>query len=124
MPRPYTVYLAAAAAGIAAPLLLLSLARSAPAGSDPMVVATAIVCALGLVSGLLAAMASGHWIYLALVASGPTALLGLAMYFALAEAGGRYGVWFFVGMGSLALSLVTAALAGRFAARFKASRKT
>ena len=124
MPRLYTVYLAAAAAGIAAPLLLLNLARSAPAGSGPMVVATAIVCALGLVSGLLAAMASGHWIYLALVASGPTALLGLAMYSALAEAGGRYGVWLFVGIGSLAFSLVAAALAGRVAARFKVSRKT
>jgi hypothetical protein len=124
VPRLYTAYLAAAVAGIAAPLLLLHIARSAPAGFDPMVTATAIVCALGVVSGLLAVMASGHWIYLALVASGPTALLGLAMYFALAEAGGRYGVWLVVGVGSLAFSLVTAALAGRVATRFKASRKT
>jgi hypothetical protein len=124
VPRLYTAYLAAAVAGIAAPLLLLHIARSAPAGFDPMVTATAIVCALGVVSGLLAVMASGHWIYLALVASGPTALLGLAMYFALAEAGGRYGVWLVVGVGSLVFSLVTAALAGRVATRFKASRKT
>jgi len=113
--RLYVAYLAAAVAGIASPLFLLHLARSAPAGSDPMVVATAIVCALGLVSGLLAAMDSRHSVYVALVASGPVALLGLAMYFALAEAGGQYGVWLFVGMGSLAFSLVTAALASRIA---------
>lgn len=106
-------YVAATAAGIGAPLFLLRLARTAPAGSDPMVAAIAIACALGLVSGLLAAVASRHWIAIALVASGPTALLGLAMYFALAEAGGRYGVWLLVGMGSLAASVVTAALAGR-----------
>jgi hypothetical protein len=39
------------------------------------------------------------------------------MYFALAEAGGRYGVWLFVGLGSLAVSLVTAVLASRIAER-------
>jgi hypothetical protein len=115
--RFFAAYLAAAVPGIAAPLLLLHIARSAPAGFDPVVTATAIVCALGVVSGLLAAVASGHWTSLALVASGPTALLGLAMYFALAEAGGRYGVWLFVGLGSLAVSLVTAVLASRIAER-------
>jgi len=115
--RLCAAYLAAAAAGIGAPLFLLHLARSAPAGADPMFAATAIVCALGLVSGLLAAVASRHWIAIALVVSGPIALLGLAMYFALAEAGGRYGVWVFVGIGSLAVSLVTAVLASRIAER-------
>jgi hypothetical protein len=122
--RLYAAYLAAAAAGVAAPVILLYLARSAPAGADPMVAATAIVCALGLVSGLLAAMASPHWIYIALVASGPIAILGVAVYFALAEAGGRYGVWLFVGIGSLAFSLVAAGVAGRLAARFNAPPKT
>jgi len=88
-----------------------------------MVVAIAIACALGIVSGLLAAMASGHWIYIALVASGPTALLGLAMYFALAEAGGRYGAWLIVGIGSIAFSLAAAALTSRMAKRFASHTK-
>ena len=124
MLRFYAAYLAAAVAGVAAPVILLYLARSAPAGSDPMVAAIAIVCALGLVSGLLAAMASRHWIYVALVASGPIALLGVAVYFALAEAGGRYGVWLFVGIGSLAFSFVMAGVVGRLATRFNALPKT
>jgi len=89
-----------------------------------MLAAAAIACALGVFSGLLAAMASRHSIYLAIAASGPTALLGLAMYFALAEAGGRYGAWLFVGIGSLACSLAAAAVAGRLAARFDAPRNT
>ena len=123
MLRLYAAYLAAAAAGVVAPVLLLYVARSAPAGSDPMIVATATSCALGLVSGLLTATAPRHWIFIALVASGPTALLSIAMYFALAEAGGRYGVWLFVGIGSLALSLVAAA-AARLATTFNAPRKS
>ena len=118
MLRLCIVYLVASVAAFAAPLLLLHLARSAPAGSNPAIPAAAIVCALGLASGLLAAVAPRHRIYIALVASTPTALLGIAMYSALAQAGGNYGVWLLVGLGGLAASLLAAELAGRAATRF------
>lgn len=123
MLRLCIAYLVASAAGFAVPLFLLRLARSAPAGSSPTITAAAIVCALAVVSGLVAAMVPRHRIYIALAASVPTALLGIAMYSALAQAGGNYGVWLLVGLGGLAASLLGAELAGRAAMRFGAPAK-
>lgn len=96
---------------MAAPTVVLYIARTAAVDTNPLFVAWGTVIGLGLASAALSAVRPAHWLYLALIVAAPITLLGLAMYWALQ---GGYGVWLLVGPGSLAASVGCAMMAARW----------
>jgi hypothetical protein len=121
--RTYTIYAVAAVVGMFAPVFVLWVARTAPVGASPMVVAVSVVLGLAVVSALLASILPRRWIFIAVLVSLPVALLGSAMFFALGGGGDAYRIWLFVGIGSLMSSAIAAVISATAVLRM-ASRST
>ena len=120
MLRTYPIYAVAAFVGMFAPIFVLWVARTAPVGASPVVVAVSVVLALTLASALLASFLPRRWISIALLVSLPIALLGSAMFFALADGGDPYYIWLFVGIGSLVASAIAAVISATAVLRMAA----
>src|SRR5712691_1010160 len=103
-----------------APIFVLWVARTAPIGTSPMVVAVSVVLTLTVASALLASFLPRRWISIAVLVSLPIALLGSAMFFALTDRGDPYYVWLFVGIGSLVSSPIAAAVSATAVLRMAA----
>ncbi len=114
MLKPFAGYALAGLVGLAAPVVALWLARTASADVNPAWGALAVAAGLGLASALVTVLTPARWMSVAAIASAPLCLLGLVMFAALAEAGGRYyWVWIGVAAGGVAAAFAGALLAAR-----------
>ena len=111
--RPFAAYAAAGATGLGVAVFVLWLARSTAVGADPVIVSIAVVAVLGILAAVLTRLAPAQWVGLALVISAPLALLGIAMFAALANIGEFFWIWLGVGFGAVAAALLAAYFAGR-----------
>jgi hypothetical protein len=106
--KPWIIYVVAAAIGVAAPVVVLAIARETPVEAHPAFAAAGVLAVLAAVAGLLAAVAPLHWWRVAFVVSLPLCLLGVAMFAALASLGEFFWIWLWVGLGGVAASLAAA----------------
>jgi hypothetical protein len=121
--RTYAIYAVAAGIGMFAPIFVLWVARTAPIGASPVVVAVCVVLALAFTSALLASFLPRHWISTASLVSLPIAALGSIMFLVFASSGATYYIWLFVGMGSLVSSAIAAFFSATVALRLAQSNR-
>jgi hypothetical protein len=106
-----------------APIFVLWVARTAPIGASPVVVAVSVVLALAFTSALLASFLPRHWISTTSLVSLPIAALGSIMFLVFASSGATYYIWLFVGMGSLVSSTIAAFFSAAVALRLAQSNR-
>ena len=111
--KAFTAYAAALVSGIGVAVFVMWLARSSAAGVDPLIVSIAVVAVLGVLAALVTRLAPQHWWTLALVISGPLALLGGVMFAALANIGEFFWIWLGVGLGGMVAAQVGAYVTAR-----------
>ncbi len=109
--KTWATYAAAVLIGLATPVLVLWIGRTTPVGTDPSFAGTAVVFALAIVAGLLAAVAPRHWLPIALVLSLPICVLGIVMFALVAKLGEYYWAWLWSALGGVAASLLGAYIA-------------
>lgn len=111
--KAFTAYAAALVSGIGVAVFVMWLARSSAAGVDPLIVSIAVIGVLGVLAALVTRLAPQHWWTLALVISGPLALLGGVMFAALANIGEFFWIWLLVGAGGVAAAQLGAYVMAR-----------
>ena len=121
MLKACATYTAAVAVGIFAPWFVLWVARTAPLGASPVIVAASVVLALAFASALFASLLPRRWIITTSLVSLPIAVLGCVMFFALIESGAAYYIWLVVGIGSLASAAAAAFLSAGVVLRLQST---